>query len=309
MLKYIFILFFIFPSFVSAKQFKSVSLVFDSDIKLFTLVRNGGGRSSIVQGLTLDSTSHSLYTITSVGSPALATINRFDYSTDGILYAKSFSLPSEFVGHQSIAIEPGEKYLYSSASNLIGSSGWYIVRFSFSDKAPVSDIVPIRVFGNKYNSKAITSPAVSTDGKYLLVYGELGRDKVIRIFPLDSFNQKIDMSDSVAYEWNLDVGFITKDSPVQSIVSDGQFVFVLSGGPNYKNKKIHIYTLDGVLVKAYDNITIGLNESKKYGIENHWEPEGLAIDSLSRKLLLMYAMGDSGKRVVKVYSLPIKYDN
>lgn len=303
-----FFLFLLISPFSSANHFKSVSLSFDPDTNFFTLVRDGGGRNSIVQGLTLDSTSHTLYTITSVGSPALATINRFDYSTAEILYAKGFSLPSEFVGHQSIAIAPGEKYLYSSASSLSGSSGWFIVRFSFFDKAPISDVIPIRVFDNKYNPKAVASPAVSTDGKYLLVYGELGRKKIIRVFRLDSFNQKLDMTDSVIYEWSLEDNFITKDSPIQSIVSDGKFVFVLSGGSNYQNKKIHIYSLEGNLVNSYDNITLGLDESKRYGVEHHWEPEGLAIDSLSRKLLLMYAMGDSGKRVVKVYPLPIKYE-
>ena len=50
---------------------------------------------------------------------------------------------------------------------------------------------------------------------------------------------------------------------------------------------------------------MGKKDSLKSGKEKHWEPEGLAIDSKSKSLVIMYALGDHKKRFAQLYYIPL----
>lgn len=309
-----FLLSFSIPAFSeSNKPYISLDLLNENEntgISSSYLVRKGGGKKSIIQGLALDNKNRKIYTLTTVGNPPLSTINVFDYETKQNIVASDFSLPSELLGHQGIAVEPSSSYLITSAGEKYDQHGLYIVRFNFLSNSLPSDIKAIRVFDDSFSGKTITSPAISSDGKYLVVYGRKDNNDIIKVFNLNKIklNVSSDISNENIFQWSLPTGFIDKKHPIQALASDGKFVYILSGGANQLNKRIGIYTLDGSNVKNYYDITLGKNESESIGEEGRWEPEGLTVDSEKNEILIMFAMGDKGKRIVKLFRTKIDYN-
>ncbi|MGK3126532.1 hypothetical protein ACCY16_20700 [Candidatus Pantoea formicae] len=274
------------------------------------LIRKGAGKKSIIQGLALDNKSRKIYALTTVGNPPMSTVNVFGYEAKKIIVANGFSLPSELLGHQGIAVEPGSPYLITSAGVKYDQYGLYIVRFKFSNNSLPSDIKAIRVFDDSFSEKSITSPAISSDGKYLVVYGRKNNENIIRVFNLNKtkLTTSKDISNENISQWKLPLNFIDKDYPLQALASDGKFVYILSGGANKLKKRIGIYTLDGSNVENYYDISLGKNESESIGEEGRWEPEGLTVDSERNEILIMFAMGDKGKRIVKLFRAKIDYN-
>ena len=262
------------------------------------LYRVDESKNNLVQGLAIDRFSSDIYTLHTTGKPEKGVVNRFSLTTKKEkIIALSFQKPTDFIGHQGISFDSFRDSLITSAGNVFANKGWFVTYFKYNDFSFPYEMTTIKVFDRPYNTRVSTMPVLTLDAKYLIVRSKLkGRD-LLRVYDGEkvNFRRTSDISSEESLEWFIDKGLTKNNYVLQAITADNKYIYLLSGGENKENKRIYIYTLKGELVRKFNNVTIGKKDSLKSGKEKHWEPEGLAIDSKSKSLVIMYALGDHKK--------------
>ncbi|MFY9996664.1 MAG: hypothetical protein WAK61_16945 [Leclercia sp.] len=274
-----------------------------------TVYRKGIGRNNVLQGIAFDPVYRILYTIHVTGKPEMGVINRFyDVDNKNEINALDSQLPSTRIGHQGIALLPKTDWLLSSAGRATDNKGRFISLFKYtSDNIPY-DVKVIKVFGDDYDGKIIAMPFVTSDGNLLIVSGKKDGIDVIRVFDLKKSNllSSNDISSTYRNEWEISKDLTNDGRYFQAMASDGKYVYLLSGNASQSVKKLYAYSLDGKLSKKIDYVTLGQTDALKAGNEGHWEPEGLAVDSKNDALLILFSVGNKGKRLGKIYSIKLQ---
>ncbi|EFE0636774.1 hypothetical protein Q5506_24275 [Escherichia coli] len=277
-------------------------------LKKIKLYRLGSGRNNVVQGVVIDNKRRNLYTLHMSGKPEKGVVNVFfiDEKSNQIT-AHSFQKPTDFIGHQGLTYDCNSGYLVSSTGEAFTSRGWFVTHFKYNHQAFPHDMKFTKVFDAPYKPHLSTMPTLTLDAKYLIVRSKLKTRELLRVYDTEKvdFRNSIDISSEENLEWFIDEG-LTKDGYVlQAITADNKYIYLLSGGKNRESKRLYIYTLTGKLIRKFNNVTIGKQDAIKSGKEKHWEPEGLAIDSKSKSLVIMYALGDYKKRFAQLYYVPL----
>ncbi|HDW2609583.1 TPA: hypothetical protein RLU78_000404, partial [Escherichia coli] len=284
-------------------------LIDDSYVfKKIKLYRLGKGRNNVVQSFVIDNKTDILYTLHVTGKPEKGVVNNFVLGKgSNQITAYSFQNPTEFIGHQGLTFDYNSRYLVSSAGDAFSYKGWFITHFKYAEQDLPYDMKFTKVFDRPYNTRVNTMPVLTLDAKYLIVRSKLNGRNLLRVYNSEKvdFRNENDISSEENSEWFIDKD-LTKDNYVlQAITADNKYIYLLSGGTNRKSKRIYIYTLKGELVRKFNNVTVGKKDSLKSGKEKHWEPEGLSIDSKSKSLVIMYALGDHKKRFAQLYYIPL----
>ncbi|EPV3051065.1 hypothetical protein ACV3GL_002676, partial [Escherichia coli] len=284
-------------------------LIDDSYVfKKIKLYRLGKGRNNVVQSFVIDNKTDILYTLHVTGKPEKGVVNNFVLGKgSNQITAYSFQNPTEFIGHQGLTFDYNSRYLVSSAGDAFSYKGWFITHFKYAEQDLPYDMKFTKVFDRPYNTRVNTMPVLTLDAKYLIVRSKLNGRNLLRVYNSEKvdFRNESDISSEENSEWFIDKD-LTKDNYVlQAITADNKYIYLLSGGTNRESKRIYIYTLKGELVRKFNNVTVGKKDSLKSGKEKHWEPEGLSIDSKSKSLVIMYALGDHKKRFAQLYYIPL----
>ncbi|EIX4510456.1 hypothetical protein MKI77_004444 [Escherichia coli] len=272
------------------------------------LYRVGEGKNNIVQGIAFDRFSSDIYTLHTTGKPEKGVINRFSLTTNKRkTRALSCQKPTEFIGHQGIGFNPFEGRIITSAGNTLANKGWFITHFKYNAFSFPDEMIITKVFDRPYNTRVSTMPVLTSDAKYLIVRSKLNGRDLLRVYNRAEVNFWVgsDISSEQNIEWFIDADLTIDNYALQAITADNKYIYLLSGGNNRKSKRIYIYTLKGELVRKLNSVTIGHKDSLNSGKEKHWEPEGLAIDSRSKSLVIMYALGDHKKRFAQLYYIPL----
>lgn len=270
------------------------------------LTRIGKGKNRTVQGVAVDDTHHKLYLLNVTGDPEQGVINLFTDDNKKEKTAEESQWPSNWIGHQGIAYDPVGKKIWVSGGHRIDDYGRYVVSLRFRSNNLPTDIQPIKVFPNTYKKRISTMPALSPDGRYLVVRGELNDQMVIRVFDRQQkdFGKYVNIMQHAAFEWPVPATLISESSPLQASATDGTYVYLLSGSLDKQDKKLYVYTLEGKPVQTLDHLTLG----KEHTLEDKgtWEPEGLMIDPKhTDQLKILFATGPIGHRIARMYTVPI----
>jgi len=188
-----------------------------------------------------------------------------------------------FLGHQGLGLE----YRKGNAPRLWASvrdDGYRAVRFRY-DRGQLIDVQFYKLFPDSFFAKNEVLPTVCDGQRYLAVRGRhSGNRMVIRLFDLQKIISRGpgDYSDAFSYEWEVNPSITRKIDGayqgVQSLACDEKHVYILAGNANSKTaKRIHVYTLDGRMVRNNDDVTVGLDSAQSDPGGYFYEPEGLAF--------------------------------
>jgi hypothetical protein len=242
-------------------------------------------------------------------------ITRFDADAGiDVVPLDSTTAVSSVLGHQGLACE----YLEgdSSAFRLWITSavvGRQAARFAYTADTPVTTTEEYTLFevGVFANSTSCT-PTISSCNRYLIAHGlRLGGDAsngVVRVWDL----KKViaagpgDHTTTWMYQWDTQ-SLTDSTSPLQGTACDGAQVWLISGGTGPTAiKRLHAYTLDGVLISKEDDLTVGKAQAALDGDGSRWEPEGLAIGTGPGGGKYLYAgmlSGQPGVRRFRIYGI------
>lgn len=219
---------------------------------------------------------------TLTGGDELVVLTR--YTRDGTTYLKSDveSALTDKLGHQGLGLEyvdGGLKLWASAGSYKYPNNGNYVVRFTPpANGTDIADLEEYKVWDTQidhtrnYISNSVT---ISPQGDLMCVMGIWDGQKQarVRIFDMDVFSAGAgDYTSKWLYTWDLPDEYNGELNPYQSVVTDGQFVYVLMG-----KSEMQIFTLDGHRVFKTQH-SIGKNkcaELVKKGYTNSYEPESL----------------------------------
>lgn len=293
----------------SSKAINSECSPSKSDLNPINIHRIGKGNNNVVQSLALNQTGRELYSLNVTGHPELGVINRYiDIDGKSDLIAIDAQNPTAEIGHQGLSILPSTDWLLSSAGSKIKNRGWYITAFKYNPNNAPKEVKIIKIFGNGYDKKAYTMPTVTPNGKYLIVRGKKHNTNIIRVYDLEHIdlpNQK-KLGNNYLYEWSIDDRLIKDGFYFQGITADNHSIYMLSGLANQTAKTFMSYSIDGKLLEYIDDVSIGKEDSLRTGNINYWEPESLTYDSKRNSLLILFAMGDKGKRIARFYQLKLR---
>ncbi|MDN5511687.1 MAG: hypothetical protein L0G64_05090 [Acinetobacter sp.] len=272
-----------------------------------TLIRTGLGNYYIVQGLALDHRNQFLYTTHVEGHPEQGVINRFKLNSSNLWSAQDAQKSSPLVGHQGISVDPQSDFMFASAGSGILNKGWYILKFQYMPNAEPMNPQVIQVFDKRYNKITNTMPAITPDGKYLLVRGNNHKSNLIRIFKLDLITKKnlTDLCFLYEDEWPIDAGLTQDRCAFQGLSTDGAYIYLLSGNKNKGPKRIYVYDFAGKLLQKMDAVTLGHFDTSLSHAIQYWEPEGLTVDSQNQQLYVLYSIGNSGQFLGRIYRMKI----
>lgn len=280
----------------------------DHPLQPTILYRLGPGKNNVVQGIALDSNKRVLYSLHVTGKPEKGVLNRFiDIDGKDTLESVDYQKPSSAIGHQGITLIPNTNWLLSSAGEAIKNKGWYISLFKYAANSDPDPLIAIKIFGSGYSKSTSSMPVVTPDSNYLLVRGRVKNTNIIRVYSLNKTNilNTQDISHASYSEWEVDNHLTDDDYFFQAVTADNKFVYLLSGRAGKGYKRVYIYTLNGKLIEKINDVTLGEKDAIESGIEAHWEPEGLTIDSKVKELYLLFAIGDKGKRIGNMYKLKL----
>ncbi|CAB1218760.1 phage baseplate protein [Acinetobacter bouvetii] len=245
-----------------------------------TLIRMGLGNQHIIQGLAIDQKHKLLYTTHVEGDPEQGVINRFHLQNSNLWSAQDAQKPSPLIGHQGISVDPHSDFLLSSAGSTVPNKGWYMLKFQYMTNAEPRNPQIIQLFDKRYSKITNSMPVITPDGQYLLVRGNINHMNVIRVFKYDLIARK-NLSDiSLLYEdeWNIDSGLTQHQAAFQGLTTDGNYVYLLSGGKNAHPKRLYVYDLSGNLIQKMDAVTLGQLDMLFNHRIDYWEPEGLTVE-------------------------------
>ena len=113
-----------------------------------------------------------------------------------------------------------------------------------------------------------------------------------------------DYSSSYIYEWSFNL--VPSAYPLQSIASDGSYVYIFLGNIATGNTlKVFVYTITGTLVQEIDDFTVGEAEAQGDGAGTAYEMEGAGWiwHGGQPMLAISIASGNSGARTNRIWVL------
>lgn len=272
-----------------------------------TLIRKGVGKDRVVQGLAVDQQHKFIYSSNVTGNPEKSVINRFDMKSSRILYAIDVQPPFAYIGHQGITVDTSSGDLYTSAGTAVENHGWYITKLRYTKDEIPSDFKVIRVFEDTYSKTISAMPSISPDNKILAIRARKNQKNFVRIYDFNQFRQyENDVKHLDFQEWPVDATFTQNNYPFQALTTDGKYVYLMSGRSDRFPKKLYVYDLNGNIIQKIDDLRIGYDDAFDFSQSGAWEPEGLAIDAKKQELLLLFALGDAGARIGRIYRMKLK---
>lgn len=200
------------------------------------------------------------------------------YRRDGadILTPVLTSAMSDNIGHQGLGIQhvDGVTKLWIGVGEANTPRGDWISRVTPpTNGGDVTEIEKYRVMSTSDNINTNYHNSVSVSpAEDLVVVANINYNQnqiLIKIYDINTFEvADADYSDAYAYKWYLQHKHDGTDMPLQSIVTDGSYVYVLF------LQDLHVYTLTGELVYKSTH-KIGVNTAAALSGQQHYEPEAL----------------------------------
>ena len=195
-----------------------------------------------------------------------------------------------------------------------------------SSNAPILGVEVGEEVTNPFGvSHQTVTACISLDGKWLIVEkteGSSAGTSTIKVF--DAFavmkaandvgsGVDVDVSSTHKYKWSIPNNFGSGE-PLQSIASDGAYVFIFSGnyeapeGGSANNAdviKCNVYTINGDLIKEFDNFKIGRAEAAATdsGLKYELEGAGWIWYNGQPFLSVSTVAGDEHQRVNRIWML------
>lgn len=239
---------------------------------------------------------------------------KYDLSNDSnILTAIDTMNPSYILGHQGLSYQKidGDQFLLWSSANQyhVENNGHYAVQFFYNPNANLERFKLYKLFDNNFNIHGSTTPAISTDGKYLVARGYKNELSIIRVWDIDKLlitdtnSNIVDFSDQYISEFIVDKISSDKQYPIQGVASNGKYIYLLLGSYSIKHNKLLLtYSLNGELINK-EEITVGKEKAIKESKSQHWEAEGISI--INDRLFIMIVSGKAKNRINRIYSRKI----
>ena len=238
------------------------------------------GYTSVFQGFVFDNKSGYLYVSNKTGGDSgepdeTTMITKYELDGDGKPDEVSHSQTTLNVGHaQDLSIEyvdESDFRLWTSNANGDGAS-----RITYNGSS--TSYVSYSILPSGYKS---STPAISTNGKYLIVRGKISGDPVNRIFIYllsDVINSNGGAGVTPLMEFDVHPNQYNSNTMwFQGIMCDNDVVYCLTGDSDTENNKLlYAYTLKGELISKKE-ITTGKTWAEDKGTNPKWEPEGMAL--------------------------------
>ena len=241
----------------------------------------GEGVSGL-QGLASTNGGRTFYTLrlSSRASGSLATVEQYAVSSS----APYLSLTGRIegirgIGHQGLSAQmlPGEDVRLWTTSYDDKRSAFF---FGVKEGGQRGSI---RLFESRFLASVSSSPAISSDGRYLIAQGKRQASPertTIRVWSLQDISclqETANCTRQYLFEWTTDIA--AEDYPVQAIASDGVSVWIISGNESAdQGKRLARYALDGTLISLNSSFSLGLAQIlREYGPFSGYEPEGLSV--------------------------------
>jgi len=238
----------------------------------------------------------------------LTEVHRLKRRADGTSQLVDKQLPTNLLGHQSLAIEhtSGRAAFWIAAPG----TGWSAVRFEYvADGAPAN--VHDYVLFDKSFLPASLNVTVSHDQNWLIAISrrkEYGRSQnKLRIFDLSKLLEggPGDHSNDHVAEWNV---HSEPSMPIQGLACSEATIFIVYGRSSAKlAKPMAAYNLAGILQSFRPDVRTGRAAFLALGEGTNYEPEGLTVATLSGNsapsLLLGINGGGRSKRTNHIYNL------
>lgn len=236
------------------------------------------GYTSVFQGFVFDNKTGHLYVSNKTGGTSgdpneTTMITKYELDGDGKPDDVSHSQTTLNVGHpQDLSIEYVDETdfrLWTSNANGDGAS-----RITYNGSS--TSYVSYSILPSGYKS---STPAVSTNGKYLVIRGKVSGDPVNRIFIYllsDVINSSGGVGVTPFMEFDTHPNQNNSSSmKFQGIMCDNDVIYCLTGyNQTTINKLLYAYTLKGELISKKE-ITTGKTWATNKG--SKWEPEGMAL--------------------------------
>lgn len=261
-------------------------------------------QSFVIDNRTGESFGQTLKKISPDSNVTGAIISRYP-GVGGVLTAKSWTDPQEIIGHQGLSIQyiGGQRYFWGALNEQQAEdAGTYAIRYKLREQA-VESVELFKFFPDKKTLQP-TTPAISSDEKFLTVQMVRKSNYEIRSFDLRLLNQSGDYSNAYSYRF-----IIKRDHPVngphalQALASDGSRIFMLMGSFKVgENNALNIYSMNGDFMDSID-MNIGVERAQKTGKGVNYEPEGLTWlkTSAGKELILQVAAGEGKDRSCTLY--------
>lgn len=277
-------------------------------------ILGAGGKVNGIQSFAFDERSRQIYSLNlEVTKRGIrSTVNRYPLDGGESKASLGFSQPlGDVVGHQGLGLE----YLKSGGLRLWGT--YYkdlrkVVRYSYSDGAPVRNVQIYKLFGKDYRSYVSATPAISLDQKFLIAAGrKKGVDyQTIRVWKISDLVRSGggDFSRAWVHEWKLE-GVGGPDYPLQGIASDGSRIWIIAGSSKIDmQKRLFEYSMRGEKLDQDLDVSLGRQQALRDGKGSIYEPEGLALLRLNGRVYLCVGIvsGDRGDRFARIYKMPVE---
>jgi len=193
------------------------------------------------------------------------------------------------VGHQGLAIEylPTGIRLWTT-SNVDRRAA---TRIEYQAGVAINTGEEYRLFPNTTHKNSIqTTPTVSLDNKWLVAQGMKADSTttLVRVFNLATLVAGGPGNYTNAWTYEFEVpGLTDENNPMQGMACCGSYVYLVAGGTGVDatvNKRLHVYTIDGLMVEQENNLLIGKDKAMSVPNYRAWEPEGMSM-----------RIGDDGK--------------
>ena len=210
---------------------------------------------TIIQGIAFDVKNNFIYAQTTFSGTAgvdeTSRILKYAFGTYPNLTdpIKSYDAGT-VVGHQNIGLtyENGEPVFWSTTGTGISNRALHVAQFKLDEAA--SSIKDVKYFKLWSESKHVLDAsrclAVSPDGGILVSTNALQSDGtwMVRVFKTSIFNAAGDYSNQFLYEFP----FTKQGRSVQSVATDGEYIYIHHGGSETVDGVVEIRTIEGALV-------------------------------------------------------------
>ena len=280
--------------------------------KIFNLIKGGTSSNNVVQNIAVDEINNYIFTLHVGGSnPEYSVINRYKFNKQGDNTFIDVSNSTTDIGHQGLTVqylENGNTKMWASAPYGSGN-GSNIIRFDYVGNSNILNLETFKLFESNTSSQS-ASPTISYCGKYMIVEQNSTQNSVtgntIRVFELEKLTTPGDYSNDFLYEFFVSVTNGSGNDALQSMVSDGTHIYILSGDNDINNDKtLAVFTINGDLVTENRKLEVGKSDAANEGAGTFYETEGMEIATINGvpRILLQNAIGDQGARKCPVYVL------
>lgn len=271
--------------------------------------RDAHRSAGIIQSIAYDQFQQAYYCLSNYVDEAtkedFGIIQKFHIESKVTTFASDVSLKSKLLGHQGLGLQyiDGKPWLWVGTNAKDSKSGTHIIRCTPpKNNSDITDVQYFKVYdeSERLNTTYHCTPTVSPYQDLVCVsninYEQ--HQNLIKIFDINTFiDSSVDYSQQYISKFYLVNEHNGTTLPVQSVVTDGEFVYVLLG-----TATIQVYTLLGKLISIMA-VNVGYNKSQSLVDANgtaisikYYEPESLLFvpTNSGYTLAVSVAMGYGG---------------